>query len=352
MPTRLNFLLPAFLIPFFLASTFSKAHAQTLGGNTAYTFLKFPFASGLTAAGGVNISQSTNDVSVALNNPALLHASLHAQAGLNFTQLPGGVKAYHLAGAHHNQKWNTTFGAQFFFIDYGEIEVTDAAGNSAGHFRATDYVVQLSAGRQYLQKWHYGASFKFIRSSYPPYHSSAVALDVGVQYLDSAKGISVGVVAKNMGAQITPYAAVPEELPFDLQLGITKKLSKAPLAFSASVQQAHRFNLFYHDTTFNQETGVNTPATFSNELFQHFVFAAHVLVAKQLEATVGYNRLRRTDLSIGTTGNGLAGFSTGVIIRFEKLHVSFARSSYQRGVAFNQLGLNLMCDKLFGVGAF
>lgn len=323
-----------------------------MGGNTAYNFLKFPYAAALSAAGGVAVSQPATDVSLAMNNPALLNASLHAQAGMNFTQLPAGVSGYHLAGAYHDQKVNTTFGAQVFFINYGEIQATDAAGNSAGQFRATDYVVQFSVARPYLQKWHYGGSVKFIQSSYQPYRSSAVALDVGVQYFDSVNGLSIAVLAKNMGVQVKRYANEKEELPFELQMGITKRLANAPLAFSATVQQAHRFNLLYNDTTFNRETTVTTSSSFSNKLLQHFVFAAHVFITKQLEATVGYNQLRRTDLSFGTTGNGLAGFSIGVAARFPKMHLSFARSSYQRGISFNQLGLNLMLDKLFGVGTF
>lgn len=341
-----------FCVTIFFIVTFSKPHAQTLGGNTAYNFLKLPYATGLTAAGGINITQPANDVSVAINNPALLRPSLHVQAGLNFTQLPSSLKAYNLAGAYHHHQSNTVFIGSIFFINYGEMQATDAAGNLNGRFRATDYVVQLSAGRQYLQKWHYGASLKFIQSSYQPYQSSAMALDVGVQYHDSANGISIAVLAKNMGVQLKRYAGAPEELPFELQLGITKRLSKAPLAFSATIQQAHRFDLFYNDITFNQETAVNTAASFSNKLIQHFVFSAHVFISKQLEATVGYNQLRRSELSLGTAGNGLAGYSVGIAVRFEKLHISFARSSYQRGVAYNQLGLNLMLDKLFGAGTF
>lgn len=352
MRAFINLPVRTFFILLFFALPFSKAHAQTLGGNTVYNFLGLPYTTALTAPGGINISQPATDVSVALNNPALLNTTLHAQAGLNFTQLPAGIKAYHLAGAYQNQRLNTTFGAQVFFINYGEIQAADAAGNVAGHFRATDYVVQFSAGRQYLQKWHYGGSLKFIQSSYQPYRSSAVALDIGVQYFDSVNGISIAVLAKNMGAQLKSYVGEREELPFDLQLGITKRLLKAPLAFSATIQQAHRFDLFYNDTTFNQETSIDRAASFSTKLLQHFVFAAHVFISKQLEATVGYNQLRRSDLSLGATGNGLAGFSAGVAVRFEKVHFSFARSSYQQSIAFNQLGLNLMLDKLFGAGTF
>jgi len=332
--------------------TLSKVHAQTLGGNTAYNFLKLPYTPPLTASGGVNISDPAQDVSLALNNPALLHPSLHAQLGLNFTQLVAGVKGYQLAGAWHDQKWNTTFGAQVIFLNYGQIQATDAAGNGMGQFRATDYVVQLSAGQAYLQKWHYGGSLKFIQSSYQPYSSSALAIDVGVNYIDTVNNLSIAVLAKNMGAQIKSYAGESEELPFDLQLGITKKLAKAPFAFSLTLQQLHRFNLLYNDTTFNEQTSIPVSASFANKVMQHVVFASHIIISKQLEAIVGYNHLRRTDLSVGTVGNGLAGFSIGVAARFEKLHFSYARSTYQRGISYNQLGLNLMLNKLFGAGMF
>jgi hypothetical protein len=173
-----------------------------------------------------------------------------------------------------------------------------------------------------------------------------------VQYLDSANGWSLAIVAKNMGVPLKGYAGAPEELPFDLQLGVTKKLADAPLAFSGSAQQLHRLNLQYNDTTFNRETGTIVPSSFAKKLALHFVVAAHLFINRQLEATVGYNLLRRSELSQGTAGNGLAGFSAGFTARFEKLHLSYARSSYQRGIASNQLGLNLALDRFFGAGKF
>lgn len=332
--------------------TFSKAHAQTLGGNNAYNFLKLPYATGITAAGGANISYPGYDVSLALNNPALLNANLHEQLGSNFTQLVAGIKAYQLADAFYHDKSQTTFGAQVLFLNYGQVQAADAAGNLMGQFRALDYAIQVSAGRAYLEKWHFGGSLKFIHSSYQPYQSSAIAVDMGVNYLDSAKGISMSVVAKNMGAQLKSYNGEKEDLPFDLQLGITKKLAKAPFAFSLTLQQLHRFNLLYSDTTFNNETGVPEAASAANKILQHVVFATHIFITKQLEATIGYNHLRRSELSLGTSGNGLSGFSTGITAHFEKLHFSYARSTYQRGISYNQFGLNLILNKLFGAGLF
>lgn len=341
-----------FYVTIFFFLAFSNIHAQTLGGNTAYNFLKLSYTPALTAAGGVNISHQPNDVALALNNPALLNPLLHAQLALNFTALPAGVTAYQLAGAAYNSKSNTTLGAQICFVDYGQIQAADAAGNLMGHFRATDYLVQLSAGRQYLQKWRYGASVKIIHSSYEVFRSTALALDVGIHYFDSTNGFSFAVLAKNMGSQLKTYAGEFEELPFDLELGLTKKLVHAPFAFSLTVQQMQHFNLFYNDTDFNAETDVSQTNSFFNNAFQHVVFATHIFISKQLEATIGYNHLRRSELSLGTAGNGLSGFSAGVTARFEKLQVSYARSTYQRGISYNQFGLILLLNTLVGAGKF
>jgi hypothetical protein len=211
-------------------------------------------------------------------------------------------------------------------------------------------VLQISAAQQYLQKWHYGASLKFLQSQYGIYHSSALAGDAGIFYKDSSKGLQLSVVAKNMGVQLKTYTGEQEDLPFDLQLGVTKRLVKAPFAFSFTAHHLHRFNLFYNDTTYNRENFFSASPTFATKLFNHFVIATHIFIGQRLEATVGYNHLRRSELNIGSVGNGLTGFSAGFAVRFEKLHISFARSAYQRNIATNQLGINLVLDNLNGLG--
>jgi hypothetical protein len=92
--------------------------------------------------------------------------------------------------------------------------------------------MQLSASRSYLSKWKYGATVKFINSNYGQYRSNGIAVDVGVLYHDSAKLFSASVLAKNMGTQLKKYDGTdPDDLPFDLQVGLTKRLGKLTLRF-------------------------------------------------------------------------------------------------------------------------
>lgn len=336
-------------IPLFFC--FLKAGTQTLGGAAVYNFLKLPATPLLSAAGGVNTSYSANDVGLATNNPALLDERLHTQINLSFNNYYAGINAYNLAGAFYSKKNQTTFGANIFFIDYGTIAQTDAAGNQMGNFHPTDFVLQLSASKKYLERWHYGLIAKFISSNYQLYNSSAVAFDAGVLYLDSAQLFSASVLAKNMGFQLKAYAGSKEDLPFDLQIGITKRLAKAPLGFSVTLQQVHHLDIIYTDTTYNNDNNFPTETTLFNKLFSHVVFATHVYLGNNLEAIIGYNHLRRTELNIGNVRNGLNGFSMGFQAKFKKLQIQYARSYFQMGSAYNQFGLSIKMDQLIGISS-
>jgi hypothetical protein len=222
--------------------------------------------------------------------------------------------------------------------------------------KPNDWVMQLSASRSYLQKWNYGASVKFISSNYGIYRSNRIALDAGVLYTDTANLFSASLVAKNMGYQLKKYAGTEaEELPFDLQAGITKKLKNAPLSFSVTAHHLHQFDIRYNDTLFNNENsfGINKNGKFSfDKIFRHFVFAAQIFPVPQIEVSVGYNHLRRQELNISNTTNGLNGFSVGVGLIVKKLQVRYARTHYQNNTAYNQLGLSLQLNEHFGLGKF
>lgn len=339
-----------FLFSLFFSFIFFISHAQTLGGNSVYNFLSLPSTPLLTAVGGINTSYKTNEAGLSANNPSLLNPDLHGQLNLSFNNFLGGIRAYSLTGAWQYDRFNTSFGGHIYFVDYGSIPQTDAAGNVNGNFRPVDFVIQVSAARAYLERWNYGASVKFISSHYQLYHSSALALDFGLHYSDTVNNFYASALAKNMGVQLKTYAGENEDLPFDLQIGITKKLSNAPLGFSITARHLHPFNISYNDTIFNNENGFSSNPAFFGKLLNHFVIASHIYLGNNVEAAIGYNHLRRSELNISSSGNGLNGFSVGLRLNFQKLQILYALSNYQRNISYHQFGLNLQLNQLFGLG--
>ncbi|MBN9380139.1 MAG: type IX secretion system protein PorQ [Chitinophagaceae bacterium] len=329
-----------------LTFAFGRIAAQTLGGNTVFSFLDLPGTPQLTALGGINNTALTNDVGLSFNDPALLRPAMHGEISASFSTLYDGISNYSCWAAMHSARWQTTFAAGVDYLDYGNATQTDATGNILGDFRPSDYVVQVAASRRYEKKWFYGLTLKFLHSAYGYYRSSGAALDIGLNYYDSAHLFQAGFTLRNMGIQLSPYPGTTRgDLPFDLSLGLTKRLAKAPLQFSLTAHHLQQFNIRYNDTTFNNYNGFdqnNKDASFTfDKLLRHFILAAQVFPEDRVEITVAYNYLRRKELNIGPAGNGFTGFSFGLGVLLKKLQLRYARGFYTNTTGYNQFGLDL-----------
>ncbi|MBC7721766.1 MAG: hypothetical protein H7068_07045, partial [Pedobacter sp.] len=148
-------------------STITKS--QTVGGNSAFSFINQPNTAQLSALGGVNISSIGNDVGLSFSNPALLRNEMHQQLNASFNNFLAGVKNYSLSTGFHLAKANTNLGFGINYFNYGIIPQTDAIGNVYGTFSPNDYVVQVNASKQYKEHFWLGSTLKFISSSYGQY---------------------------------------------------------------------------------------------------------------------------------------------------------------------------------------
>jgi hypothetical protein len=316
-----------------------RVQGQTLGGNSLYNFLKLPNAPQLTALGGINVSQFTQDIGMVFHSPALLEPSMHGQSSFVFNAYFGGIRQYHAITGYHVKAAATTLALGVHYFDYGQITRTDVAGNVLGLFRPLDYVVQATASRSYLRHWHYGMAFKFLRSSYGPYASSAVALDMGVTYADTASGWKLGLNAMQMGAVLQKFSGTDNsDLPFDLRFGISKKLRNAPLQFSLTAHHLHQGDITYEDTASVYYRG---KAGWADRIFRHLVFAVQGYVSNKIELSAGYDFLRRRELNIAGGINGWNGFSLGMGVTLKRWQFRYARTYFQSAQSSHQVGINL-----------
>jgi len=338
----------------FLFGLTLNCYSQTLGGRTAYQFLKLTPSPQEASLGGINISNKSRDLSLAYNNPSLLNKEMHSHLTTNFNNLYAGINNYHFMMAYSHPLTETNFAVGLHYINYGDALQTDASGNITGGLNPRDYSFQIMASRQYLTKWTYGATLKWIQSNYGVVNSSALATDVGLTYRDTANFLQLSIVAKNMGIVFKSYTQnQSEELPFDLIIGVSKKLAKAPVQFSLTAHHLHRYDILYQDTTFNNQVGDknNISEDFSfDKIFQHIVFSTQITIGKFLEVNAGYNFLRRSELRLYNVDNGLVGFSMGAGLILPKIQIRYARTFMQNTTGYNQLGISLPLNKYMGLG--
>ena len=314
--------------------------AQTLGGQSTFSFLRLPSYPLLNALGGANTSVISDDPAAAAHNPALLRSMHHGQMTAAFNAHPAGIRQLGWMMTAAPDRWATVLSGGIDLMDYGTAVQTDAAGNVLGDFSARDLSVRLSAGGRYMERWYGGVSLKGAFSRYGFYRSGAVLADVGVNYHDSAQGFQAGILFRNMGGQWRTYDQVGEDLPFDVQLGVTKRLKYAPLQFSLTGQRLHRFDVLYRDTVFMAENGwPRTGGGVAEKILRHMTFAVQGFVGERIDLALGYSFMRRGELSIPGAVNGMAGFSIGAGVSLRRLKLRYARSVHRPGAAFSQFSV-------------
>ncbi|MDR3652385.1 MAG: type IX secretion system protein PorQ [Paludibacter sp.] len=316
--------------------------AYSQAGTGVYKFLDLPVSSRLAALGSANVSLHDNDINFAFQNPALLTSETNNTIGLNMANYLADIKfGTAVYGMTYKNNNYLAFGIQY--IDYGTFqEATDLNVLTGQTFTAKDMALYIMYARPLTNKITVGATLKPVYSVYETYTSYGVAMDAGVSYNDSANLFSAGFVLKNIGTQFKGYYSDQsgqhlEPLPFNIELGVSKKLEHAPLRFSLTLQNLQQWDLSYEST--NQTTNSTSTTTtiqttksigFLDMAFRHTILAAEFVPSKNFYITAAYNDRRAQEMSM-TGFKSSAGFSFGGGIKLYKFQVGFGMTQFQVG---------------------
>ena len=332
--------------------------AQVTGGQHAFEFLRLPQSPHISALGGANVANPMPDVSLALQNPALMRPVLHNQLSLAYNSYYAGISVANLAYGYHVANLNTSFIFGIQYLNYGSFDATDNIGNVIGTFKATDFAASLGASRAYGERWRYGGAIKLAYSSLADKTAAGLLMDVGITYTDTANLIVAGATAKNMGFMLAKYAgSATEPMPFDLQLGISKRFAHLPLRVMATVHHLYEWDVRYDNPADIESSGLLAPpdssesskSYFADKLFRHIILATELTLGQRVTLGFAYNHLHRGELAIKDKPE-LAGFSFGAGINLNKFQIHYARTYYHIAGAYNEFGLNMSLGRLMGIG--
>ncbi|HRZ96281.1 MAG TPA: type IX secretion system protein PorQ [Paludibacter sp.] len=313
----------------------SKLFSQA--GTGVYTFLDLPVSSRLAALGGTNISINDNDINFAFQNPALLTVETNNVIGLNMANYLADIKFGSAMYARNLDKKNF-FAVGIQYVDYGTFKETTELNEILGEFTAKDMAINIIYARPITKRITVGATLKPIYSVYERYSSFGLALDAGVSYNDPVHFFSAGLVVKNAGTQLKGYYSDEtgqhyEPLPFNIQLGATKKLAHAPLRFSLNLHNLQRWDLNYSTLNLsgaNNSTTKVSNISFLDMAFRHAVIGLEFLPGKNFYLATSYNHRRHQELTMNGF-KSMAGFSFGGGVKLYKFQVGFGMSQYQVG---------------------
>ncbi|HRH36861.1 MAG TPA: type IX secretion system protein PorQ [Flavobacteriales bacterium] len=317
-----------------LLSAFALIHSvasSQIGGSSAFRVLDVPMSARASALGGNYIAVKDNDINLGIYNPALLNKEMSKQVALSYLPYFEGIKMGYASYAHHCDSLNTTFAGTVQYVNYGTFNRTDETGQGTGTFTSGEYAVQVGAGRMLDSLFSIGANVKLITSNYENNTSTAWAFDVGGTYHKPLKGITISALLRNYGKQTSSFTDKKEELPFQVQLGITYKFPHAPFRLGLMMEQLQKWDLTLHDPNAAVEidptTGevITKKITNARKALLHAVPSAEILLSKNFMLRVGYNFRKRNELVIADKPSAV-GLSFGLGLRVSKFHISYGFS--------------------------
>jgi len=329
---------------------FPQIISAQIGGDNVYEFINLPISARVSALGGNLITVKDDDNALAYGNPAALNPLMHKQVTFNSAFYAAEINYGFLGYGFHLDKLETTFNAGLQYITYGDFTAADETGLQTGEFGAAEYVFNVGAGRPYSEQISYGINLKTIYSRLESYNSLGVAADAAVMYADTAANFTATMVFKNFGTQLSTYVDDNrEDMPFEVQAGVSKRLRYLPLRFSVIAHNLQRWNIRYDDPNQVEPTSLfdDTPqdanrfVVWTDNFFRHFIFNGELLAGKadNFRIRFGYNHLRRAELNVNKL-RSLAGFSAGLGIKVKKFRIDYGLAVYHLAGTVHQFGIS------------
>lgn len=326
---------------------------QITGGQNVFSFMTLSPSARITALGGAQIAVRDDDVAFAAANPAALNPLMDGQMVFQHKFFLSDIQHGYAAYAQHLPKLGFTVQGGLQYMNYGDINQADEYGNITGKVKASETAFTLGAARPLTERVSLGLNVRLGLSALDTYKASALAADAGVMYADTARRFAAALVLRNAGAQMSTYSGTREDLPFDVQIGISKQLRYLPFRFSVIAHHLHQWDIRYNDPDLKDDDvlqlGDAEPTegddkNFADNLFRHLIFNGEFLLGRNesFRLRVGYNHLRKKELSVRNY-RSLAGFSGGVGIKVSRFRIDMGYAAYHLagGVLHFGIGANL-----------
>jgi len=333
----------------------SQLMMAQIGGRYAFESVSLPVNARLTALGGHQLNVIDSDVALALQNPAVSNSEMHNMLNVNHN--------FHFAGISHG---SVIYGRQFDslgiqthiafgYIDYGQFQAADPTGDISGEFSAGEVALIAGAGKQINERLRVGANIKFLSSRFESYGAIGLGMDLGLHYSRPGSLSSWSFVLRNIGTELNAVVDDKRSLPFELQVGFSKRLAHLPFRFTVTGQQLQQWYIRYDDpdrdisTDFTGETTeISSFSRNVDNLFRHLIFSGEFLIgsAEQFRLRLAYNHLRRQEMRLSNF-RSLAGFSFGIGFNVKKIKFDYGIGYYHLTGATNHLSLRLDLERIF-----
>jgi len=325
---------------FIFLFTSLMGNAQS-GGENIYEFLNLGSSARVAALGGDQIALSEVEPDYSFYNPAALHPDLDQNLALNYVNYLTNINYGYVSYTKDFDKTGT-FSLAMHYVNYGKFTEADEFGEITGNFKASDYALIISYGKQLNKNLRVGASLKPIYSSLEKYNSLGLAADIALIYDSPNELFRASIAARNFGYQIKAYyGSHREDLPNEMMIGMSTKLQHAPFRFALTYRHLEEFNMSYESELDKPDDSFSdsNKDSFSDKALKHLILGTEFFPSKNFSVRLGYNFQRRTELKIDEKSSTV-GFTWGFGVKVSRFRISYASAKYHLAGTSNHFSIS------------
>lgn len=316
-----------------------------VGGETTYRFLNLVSSPRQAALGGKVFTNVDYDVTQAIFNPATINPEMDNQFALNYSSYLGGISYGTAAYAYTIDRRTQTFHAGITYVNYGSFDGYDEAGNSTGTFSGNETALSFGYATQLgYSDFYFGGNLKLITSKLEQYNSLGAAVDLGFIYINEDLDFNAALVVRNFGSQITTYADLNEQIPFEVAFGMSQRLENVPIRWHVTLENLQEWPISRpnparstSDLSGNQ---TSEKVGFIGQVIRHTIVGAELFPDGGFNIRLGYNFRRGEELRIIDQRN-FSGLSAGISIKMNKMRFSYTHAKYTSAANANFFGLQI-----------
>lgn len=330
---------------------FATAYSQQSG--RVYEFLSLPQNAKIAALGGLAAPDVYMDPGMTSLYSSLLSPEMNNHVQLNFSDHVSDITFGNVSYIRDYERFGT-FSATLNYIHYGKFKETDQFGWIIGEFSPMEMSFDVAWGKQLSDNIRIGSRIKYINSSYYIYNSSGLAADVSMSYINPEHNLVLAALIRNAGRQVTYFNEESEPLPFDIILGVSKKLNNAPIRFSVVANNLHKYNLrfkeqepeFANITDEENDTSMHWFTSVGDNVLRHLTIGMELMPFESFSFRLGYNYKRRQELGVADRMSSV-GLSWGIGLKISKFEFHYGRSHYHLAGSQNHISIATYIDQLF-----
>lgn len=302
-----------------------------VGGESIYNFLNIPGSARQAGLGG-NVLTLMNDVNQPTWNPATINENHHNNLSVSYLNYLADLNIATVAYAYKFNDRIGTFHSSINYLNYGKFIGADEQGVETGSFKAYD--LAFSIGYAYNipnSNFYVGANLKFINSVIENYSSLGIGTDLAILFNSRNVPYNFTLVVRNLGYQVTAYDETKEDLPTQIDFGISYKLQNVPIRWFLTIDNLQKWDISVSNPS-NNITDIDGTVTeeeinFLDNAIRHFTIGTELFSENAFNIRLGYNFRRSKELML-IDKRTFSGFTAGFGLKMNKLKFNYAFTKY------------------------